>query len=117
MFQLPQSSLQVLHLNLLIGHLLLEVLRGLLAAEGTLNSGACQIVLFLRDSELGLACPLCRLLQVFLLLFFKKMLVGDCNRHLRFHLEKLILHIEDDLFDHLLGIFRLIDQVIDVGPD
>ena len=34
-----------------------------------------------------------------------------------FHLEQLVLHIQDDLFDHLLGLLGLIDQVIEVRPD
>jgi hypothetical protein len=39
-------------------------------------------------------------------------LVGDGNRHLRLHLKELVLHVEDDLFDHLLGVFGLVDQII-----
>ena len=45
------------------------------------------------------------------------MLIGDGNRHLRFDLQKLVLHVEDHLLDHLLRIFGLVDQVIQIGAD
>jgi hypothetical protein len=43
------------------------------------------------------------------------MLVGDCDRDLGFDLKQLVLHIEDELFRQLLGIFGLRDEVVDVG--
>ena len=40
------------------------------------------------------------------------MLVGDGDRNLCLDLQKLVLHVEDDLLDHLFRIFGLVDQVI-----
>src|SRR5580658_729417 len=42
-----------------------------------------------------------------------------CNRDgdLRLDLEKLVLHIENDLLDHLFRVFSLVDQVVEVCPD
>ena len=40
----------------------------------------------------------------------------DGNRYLRLHLHELILHVENDLLDHLGGLFRAVDQVVEIGP-
>ena len=45
------------------------------------------------------------------------MVVGDGDRDLRLDLEKLVLHVENDLLDHLLRVLRLVDQIIQVGPN
>jgi hypothetical protein len=45
------------------------------------------------------------------------MLVGDGDGDLRFDLQELIVHVEDDLLDHLFGLLSFIDQVVEVGPD
>ena len=45
------------------------------------------------------------------------MFIGDSDRNLRLHLQKLVLHVENDLFDHLFRIFGLVDQVVEIGPD
>jgi len=37
--------------------------------------------------------------------------------HLRLYLQKLVLHVENYLLDHLLRFLGLVDQVIEVGPD
>ena len=37
----------------------------------------------------------------------EQVLIGDRDRHLRLDLQQLVLHVEDHLLDHLLGIFRL----------
>ena len=39
--------------------------------------------------------------------------VGDRNRDLSFHLEHLILHIENHLLQHFLRFFRAIDQIVE----
>jgi hypothetical protein len=45
------------------------------------------------------------------------MLVGNSNRDLRFNLQKLVVHVKDDLLDHLLRLLGFVDQVVEVGPD
>src|SRR4029077_19794356 len=77
LFELAQSGLQILDLDLLIGNLLLEVLRSLLRAERALDRGPREIVLLLRNSELRLARPLGCFLEVFFLLLLQKVLIGD----------------------------------------
>jgi hypothetical protein len=47
---------------------------------------------------------------------FQHVLVRDGNGDLSLYLHQLILHIEDDLFDHFFRIFRLIDEVVQVRP-
>ena len=44
----------------------------------------------------------------------QQMLVGDGDGHLRLHLDQLILHVEDDLLEHLLGLLGLVDQIVEV---
>ena len=97
-------------------HLLAEALRHLLEAERALERSACQVILLLVDRELSFAPPLGRVIFIFLPLFLEKVLVGKGNRHLRLHLHELILHIKDDLLDQLFGIFRFVDQIIQVCP-
>ena len=79
--------------------------------------GARQVVFFLVDGEFGLAHPFGDFLFVFFLLFFEQVLVGDGNRDLRLNLQKLVLHVENDLLDHFFRFFSLVDQVVEVGPD
>jgi hypothetical protein len=45
------------------------------------------------------------------------MLVGNCDRDLGLDLQKLVLHVEDDLLDHFFRLFGLVDQVVEIGPD
>ena len=82
-----------------------------------LQGGAGQVVLFLVDGQFCLAHPLRHFVFIFFLLFFQQVLVGDGNRHLRLDLQKLVLHVEDDLLDHLFRMLGLVDQVVEIGPD
>jgi hypothetical protein len=58
----------------------------------------------------------CHFVVVLQLLFFEQVLVGDGDRDLRFDLQKLVLHVEDYLLDHLFGLLGLVDQVVEVRP-
>ncbi len=42
------------------------------------------------------------------------MLIGNRDRHLRLDLQQLVLHVENHLLDHLLGIFRFVDQIVQI---
>ena len=41
----------------------------------------------------------------------------DRHRDLLLGLGELLAHVQNDLIQHLLGILRPSDQIIDVGPD
>jgi len=45
------------------------------------------------------------------------LLVGDGGCHLLLGLGQLTLHVDDQLVEHLLGVFGPGDQVVEVGPD
>jgi len=45
------------------------------------------------------------------------MLIGDGNRNLGFHLEVLVFHVEDDLFDHFFRVLGAIDHIVEIGAD
>ena len=61
--------------------------------------------------------PLPGALFVLLELALQDVLVGDGNGHLGLHLEQLVLHVQDDLFDHFFGVFGLIDKVVEIGAN
>ena len=73
--------------------------------------------MFFVDGEFGLAHPLFDLVVVFDFLFLQQVLVGNRYRYLRFNLQELVVHVEDDLLDHLFGFLGFVDQVVEVGPD
>ena len=50
-------------------------------------------------------------------LLFQQVLIGDRNGDLSLYLQQLVLHIEDELFEHLLRVFRLVDQIVEVGAE
>ena len=101
----------------LVGYLLSEALGELAMVEGAFQGGACQDVVALIESEFGLAGPLGVLLLVFLLAFVEHVLICHGNGHLGFDLQELVLHVDDHLFDHLFGVFRLVHQIVEVGAD
>ncbi len=111
-----QRRLQRLHLRLLIGDLLIEAVGQLLEAHRTLQRGARQLVVLLVDGQLRLAHPVGVLLGVVFLLLLQQMQIGERDRHLRLHLDELVLHVENHLLQHLLGILRAIDQIVQIGP-
>ena len=117
LLELAQGGLQVFDLCLLVGNLLREVLAEFAKAFHAQQRGAGQVVFFFVDGEFGLAHPLGHFVFVFFLLFFEQVLVGDRDRDLRLDLQKLVLHVEDDLLDHFFRLFGLVDQVVEIGPD
>ena len=96
-------------MSLLVGDLLREVAGQFAIAFHAMQRGSGEVVFFFSDGELGLARPFRGLFFVFFLLPFEQVLVGDGDRHLRLHLQKLILHVENDLFDHLFRVFCFVD--------
>jgi hypothetical protein len=61
--------------------------------------------------------PLLRVRDLLVELFGESFLVGDGCGDLLFRLDELIVHVQDDLIEHLLGIFRAADQVVEVALD
>ena len=117
LFQFAQGGLQVLDLGFLVFNLLREVGGHLTIAFDAKQGGAREIVVFLVNGELGFAHPFLHFFVVLHFLFFEQVLVGDGDCDLRFDLQELVLHVEDDLLDHLFRFFRLVDQIVQVGPD
>ena len=48
-------------------------------------------------------------------LFLEQMLVRDGDGDLRFDLQELVFHIEDQLLQHFFGIFGAVDEVVEIG--
>jgi hypothetical protein len=42
------------------------------------------------------------------------MLVGDRDRHLGLDLHQLVFHVQHDLLDHLLGMLRPVDEIVEI---
>jgi hypothetical protein len=99
----------------LVFELLRETLRQGLMADAALEGGAGEIVLLLLDGEFGFAVELVHGFLVLLEFLLEEMLVGDGDGDLRFDLEELVLHVEDELLGEFLGVFGLFDEVVDVG--
>ena len=45
------------------------------------------------------------------------MLIGDRDRYLRLYLNELVLHVQNHLLEHLLRIFGLVDQIVEIGAN
>src|SRR6185503_13828515 len=102
--------------------LLVVDLRGIALGQSgealdALERGAGQVVLLLVDRQLGLFHPFGGLVRLLRLLLLEQVVIGHRDRHLRFHLQQLVLHVEDHLLDHLLRVLRAVDQVVEVRAD
>src|SRR5204862_7322842 len=75
---------------------------------------AGQVVLPLVDGELRFPHPFGGLVGLLRLLLLEQVMVGHRDRDLRLHLQKLVLHVENHLLDHLLRVFSPVDQVVQV---
>jgi hypothetical protein len=114
LFELAERRLERRHLRALIGDLLPEAVHRPLAGFLTLQRRTGQVVLAAIDRQLRLAQPLGGLLVVFLLFLLEHVLIRDGNRDLCLDLQQLILHIENDLLDHLRRVLRLVDEIVQV---
>jgi hypothetical protein len=84
-----------------------------LAAERRLG----QAVVTGAHGEHRLALPLGRLGSLLLVLLLDALLVGNRDRDLLLGLDQLRLHVDEDLVEHLLRVFGLVDQLVDVRAD
>jgi hypothetical protein len=102
-------------LSPLIGELLGEAGGHLLMADLLAQRGAREVILLPRDGEGRFALPVAGGLLMLRLLLFEQVLVGKRDGDLRLYLQELVLHIEDELAQHLLRIFRAVDQIVQIG--
>ena len=110
-------SLELLHC-LLLGEPLLLELRGdrfvfLLTSERLTR----EVVVTGAHRDHRLALPLLGLVGLGGVLLLQLFLVGDRDRHRLLGLDQLLLHLEQHLGQHLLGILSLRDEIVDVGLD
>jgi hypothetical protein len=110
----PEGVAKSICLSILIFQLLREACRELLAAQTTLERSAGQIILLLLNSEFGLSIPLVHGILMLLQFFLEKVLVSNRDGNLRLDLEKLIFHVQDELLCEFLGIFSLLDEIVNV---
>jgi hypothetical protein len=115
--ELPQGALELLGLRGLglpglLQHL--SPLRVLLLAHERLLG---QVVAAFFHGQHRAVLPVPRLLHLVLELRFQLALVGDGRRDLALGLRQLVPHVQDDLVQHLLGVFGPRDHVVDVRLD
>ena len=104
-FELAQRGFQILHLRGLIGHLLARNWSAMFFAVIDRSSAArARSSWLLSTASSALPHPVFRGLFIFFLFLQQQMLIGDRDRHLRLHLQQLILHVQNHLFDHLFGL-------------
>jgi hypothetical protein len=110
----PEGVAKSVCLSILIFQLLREACRELLTAQTTLERGAGQIILLLLDGKFGLTIPLAHGILMLLQFLLEKVLVSNGDGDLRLDLEKLIFHVQDELLCEFLGIFSLLDEIVNV---
>src|SRR3954469_23782108 len=75
-----------------------------------------EVVAILAYREYGALLPLLRLLVLGVGLIAQTLLVGNGGSDLLLGLDELLPHVDQDLIQHLLGVFGPRDQVVDVRP-
>jgi hypothetical protein len=84
-------------------------------AELLAQRGAREIILLTRYGHCRFALPVAGGFFMLSLLLLEQVLIGQRNGDLRLYLQKLVLHIEDELAQHLLWVLGAIDQIVEVG--
>ena len=112
-----QRVLELLDGLLLRNPLLLELGRDVLVLLLARERLTGEVVVACAHADHRLALPFLRLIGLCRVLLLQLLLVRDRDRYglLRFH--ELLLHLEEHLPQHFLGIFGLRDEVVDVGLD
>jgi hypothetical protein len=113
----PQGALELIDRGLLLLPLLFVLLVELVVLLLALERLLREAVVALADGEHGPALPLGGVGALLLGLLREVLLVGDGNGDLLLRVDELTVHLEDDLVQHLLGVFGPADQVIEVGLD
>ena len=115
--EVAQRLLQLvrLHLVLLPRHReLLCMLEMLLPAQQRLLG---QVVAVFLHREHRALVPVVGELELRVGLVLQALLVGDGGSDLLLRLRELVAHVDDDLIQHLLGVFRRGDEVVQVRLD
>ena len=99
----------------LIFQLLGEGRHELLLAQAALQCGAGKVILLFLDGKFGFTIPLVHGVLMLLELFLEEVLVSDGDGHLGLDLEELVLHVKNELFAKLLGVFSSLNEIVDVG--
>ena len=112
--ELAQRVLELFHGSVLAFKLLLE--RGrvavvLLFSEERLLG---KVILAHLHGEHGLLFPVLRLPLVLQHLALELFLISDGHGYLLLGFQKLLVHVHEELVQHLLRVFRLADQRVDV---
>ena len=76
-----------------------------------------ELVVAGADRDHRAALPLGGVRHLLLELLREALLVGDRDRDLLLRLDELVVHVEDDLVQHLLRVFGLADEVVQVALD
>ncbi len=115
--QRQESAPQSLCLGALVFELLGKALRDACVAQGSAEGLARHVVPAFAYGKRCLLLPGRDSRIVLGFLAFEKVLIGDRDGDLRLDLQKLVLHIKDELLQHLLGILSLVDQVVDIRSE
>ena len=99
------------------GLVLLQLLALLDLGQLLREGGTGQILTSLLDGELGLGRPLLDLVAQRLLMALQLFLFGDDAGSLGSHLDLHLLHLFDHQTQHLLRLFTLVEQAVQVGID
>ena len=84
-----------------------------LAARGLREATASVVVAGVYGQH-GLALPVLALRGLLVPLLLQALLIADGDRDLLLGLDELGLHVDEDLVEHLLGVFCLRDQIVQV---
>lgn len=76
-----------------------------------------EVVAALLHRQHGTLLPVVGELELGLRLVLQSLFVGDGSGNLLLGLRQLVAHVDDDLIEHLLGVFRRGDEVIQVRLD
>ena len=74
-----------------------------------------EVVLALRDGEFRLAVPLGRHARGLVVVHLQFFFLRDHRRDLPARHVHLVVHLADQLIQHLLRVFGMVDHVVDVG--
>src|SRR5579863_9653617 len=76
-----------------------------------------EVVAPLPDRQHRAVLPILRLAMLLVGLVAQPLLIRDRRRDLLLRLHELRLHVDDDLIQHLLGMFGRGDEIVDVGAE
>ena len=115
--QLAQRALELLHLRSLSSPGLVESASPFFVLLLPHQRLLRQVVPTLLHGQHGAVLPLTHLLVLGVERRTELPLIRDGHRHFPLGLRELVPHVQNDLVQHLLGIFRPGDEIVDVRLD